>query len=274
MPMTLTPPLSPELTRQVLDYLGIKPDQSPTASLDELVDAYIRHVPWESASRIAKRLRTPRLEDRPRWPEEFWEDALQRGGGGTCFESNYAFFSLLRALGYEGYLTINDMEEQRGCHTAILLETAAGRWLVDVGIPLYAPLPFREGKTSQRENYFHRYTLAPDSSPRRYLVERDRHIKPYIFTLIDQPVGDADYRFATMRDYAPGGHFLDRVVITKVIGDSVWRINSGEQPLRLEQFQDGQHIEHPLQGDIASILAGRFSMDAGIIQDALRAVGL
>ena len=118
---TITAPLSPELTRAVLSYLGV-PAAPPTLDLiDTIVTAYTRTVPWESAFRIAKRARTPDTADCPRWPDEFWTDALTRGGGGTCFESNYALFSLLRALGYEGYLTINNMGETVGCHAAIVL---------------------------------------------------------------------------------------------------------------------------------------------------------
>src|SRR5688572_9127270 len=135
--------LTPELTQQVLGYLKVSPAAPDLALLDALVGAYIRTVPWESAFRIVKRARTINTEDCPRWPEEFWADAMERGGGGTCFESNYAFFGLLGALGYEGYLTVNDVGDHPACHTAIVVPLEGEKWLVDVGWPVHGPLPIK-----------------------------------------------------------------------------------------------------------------------------------
>ena len=92
-------------TDRILRFLQIRQQPTTLAFLDELVTAYTRRVPWESAFRIAKRATTPVTADCPRWPAEFWKDAQERGGGGTCFESNYAFFWLLQRLGFDGYLT-------------------------------------------------------------------------------------------------------------------------------------------------------------------------
>lgn len=270
-PAPATPPLAPELTEQVLAALNIEPRPADAALLTGLVSAYTRRIPWESASRITKRQHTPRLEDCPRWPAEFWQEALLRGTGGTCFESNYAFFSLLISLGYTGYLTINDMGEQRACHTAIRLQIAGEPWLADVGIPLYAPLRLVPGGVARQESSFHAYTISADGEE-HYQVERDRHLQPYIFTLIDSPVDDAYYRQAATQDYGSDGRFLDRVVITKVVGRSVWRFNHAEIPLHLEIFQDGQRLDHPLDGEIAAILADIFTMDVSIIRAALDAV--
>jgi arylamine N-acetyltransferase len=49
-------------------------------------------------------------------------DNLLPGSGGTCFESNYALFSLLLARGFTGQLTVNNMGETVGCQSAIVLE--------------------------------------------------------------------------------------------------------------------------------------------------------
>ncbi len=135
------PALSPDWAMTVLAHLGVDAGRPTLALVDALVEAYTRTVPWESAFRIVKRARTQNTRDCPRWPEEFWQDAIERGGGGTCFESNYAFFALLRAIGYEGYLTINNMATKVGCHTAIVLKLEGKPWLVDVGLPLFSPLP-------------------------------------------------------------------------------------------------------------------------------------
>jgi hypothetical protein len=268
-----TPPLPPDLTRAVLAYLGV-PSAPPTLDfLETLVAAYPRAVPWESAFRIAKRARTPNTADCPRWPDEFWSDAMARGGGGTCFENNYAFFSLLRSLGYEGYLTINNMEEKVGCHAAIVLHVNGERWLVDGGIPLYVPLRIDPSIPTRRDSPFHTYTVRPDGEG-VYQVERTRHPKPNCYTLIDVPVPDAAYRAATTADYGTDGLFLDRVIITKVVNGLPWRFCSSETPLHLESFLDGQRADHPLNGDIAKIVAEHFGMDMATVRAALKATML
>ena len=60
------------------------------------------------------------------------------GTGGTCYESNYSFFGLLRRLGYTGYLTLNDIGGAVGCHSAIVILLGGQKYLVDVGFPVHA----------------------------------------------------------------------------------------------------------------------------------------
>lgn len=230
--------------------------------------AYTRRVPWESASRITKRALTKEISNCPRWPEEFWNDAIEHGCGGTCFESNYAFFTLLRSLGYQGYLTINDMEDALGCHTAIILHLEEKRWLADVGLPLYAPIPIDSYKPSYGHSQFHGYTLSP-SEAGKFQVHRDRHPNPYLFTLIDTPIGEAQYREATTRDYGEQGYFLDKVIISKVVGEQVWRFNGAERPFHLEEFRDGRRFDHPLDKHIPEQIAGHFGMEVDILRKAL-----
>lgn len=269
---TETPPLSPALSAQILRRWGVNATTPTPELLDQLVTAYTRHVPWESVFRIAKRAATAQTVDCARWPDEFWADALDRGGGGTCFESNYAFFSLLRTLGYQGYLTINNMGDACGCHTAIVLYSDGQRWLVDVGIPLYTPIPLQTGSVTRRESPFHTYTIVPQGD-HVFEIRRDRHPRPTIFSLIDQPVTDADYRAAIARDYEPDGHFLREIIITKVIDGHVWRFNGRAQPPLLESF-GAQNSSIPLESAISQRLSRRFGMDQRILDRALSALGI
>lgn len=229
-------------------------------------------MPWESASRIARRAQVEDTAACPRWPEEFWRLALTHGSGGTCFESNYAFFNLLRRLGFEAYLTINNMQETIGCHTAIVVNLDGARWLADVGIPLYAPIPLDPSSITQAPSRFHTYTITP-TGVRRFTIERDRHPQSYIFSLVDEPVDEGSYRAAIAADYGPAGFFLDRVVINRVVDGHPWRFNSAEQPLHLEEFADGRRYDHALGGDPAASLAACFQMDENTLHLALQMVG-
>lgn len=266
-----TPPLSDELAVKVLDYLEVEAAAPDVAFLDTLLAAYTRKVPWESAFRIARRASTPDIRACPRWPALFWRDAVERGGGGTCFESNYAFFSLLRHLGFDGYLTINNMGETAGCHTAIVLDIDGEKWLADVGLPVYVALPIGEREATQRRSFAHTYRVVPDN-PRRFRILRDNHPKEECFVLVDEVVSDKAYRQATIEDYGSSGYFLDRLIITKVVDELQWRFNGGEHPPRLESYKDGERTDYPLGQDVVKTLAEHFTMDAGVLARAFEAL--
>ncbi|MCB8945747.1 MAG: arylamine N-acetyltransferase [Ardenticatenaceae bacterium] len=263
-----TSPLSPALTAQVLAHLHMAPADPSLAHLEALIAACIRLVPWESAFRIAKRARTKETADCPRWPLEFWQDNMERGGGGTCFESNYAFYSLLLALGYDGYLTINNMGDKIGCHTAVVLHLDGQKWLADVGIPLYAPLLLDPHETTTRATPFLNFAVVPDG-PQRYQIERWPHPARNVFTLIDEPVPDDRYRAATTADYGPNGLFLDKIVINKIINERPWRFNSSEQPWQLNSFMDGIRTDKAWDGEAATAVAAHFGMDTNTVRQAL-----
>ncbi len=265
--------LDDTLVRRVLAALAVEAAPPSLAALDALVSAYVRRVPWESASRIARLAQMPRLSDCPRWPVTFWESALANGTGGTCFESNYAFFALLRALGYDGYLTINNMGDTTACHTAIVVRLGAERWLVDVGLPLHVPLRLDPIESaSERDGGFHTYRLLPQGGG-RYRIERDRHPQPYCFTLVDRPVPETIYRAATTADYGPDGLFLDRVIVVRVVGGCVWRFNSGDgPPYHLESFPAAGKTYHFLGTDLSAIsglVSNHFDLLKSIMDCAL-----
>ena len=256
--------------RAILEFLNYSPGPPGLRQLNRLIQAYTRKVPWESVFRIAKRASTPDPALCPRWPDEFWQDAINLGGGGTCFESNYTFFQLLQQLGYNGYLTVNDMGEERGCHAAIIVQLGERKLLVDVGIPLLAALPIDPGRVTRRSTWLTTYSVRPDGTD-RFQILRTHHPKPNIYTLLDTPVSDADFRRVLAQDYGEGGRFLDRVIVVKVIGERLWRFSSSELPYRLETFgRDGKQ-EIPLPPEqAAAVLAETFHMDAQKIEEAFK----
>jgi hypothetical protein len=263
--------LQPGFISKILDYLEVETrGASELTGLNQLIQAYTRRVPWESASRIVRKADIAELEARPRDPVAFWEQAIGQGTGGTCFESNLAFSSLLRTQGYETYLTINDMGEQRGCHTAIIV-MLAGRYLVDVGMPLYATLPIQANEITRIETAYQHYTVRP-MAERRYSIERAPHPKPVCYTLIDEPVAEADYMAATTADYDENGLFLDRVVIARIVGGLEWRFNSAEPPYHLQMFQHGQRYDTPIVGEPCKVIGEHFGIDTEIVRRALELV--
>lgn len=219
-------------------------------------------------SRIIKRNTTQKTELCPRLPEEFWLETLKYGTGGTCFENNLAFFTLLNELGFDGYLTINDMENP-ACHTASIITLNGQKYLADVAIPIHCALPIYDNQITRRSNEFHQYTIRPIGN-QRYSIERSHHPKRKAFTLIDVPIPLEKYREAVQRDYEDTGYFLDRVIIVKVIENRLWRFSSMDTPFKLEGFDKTSKQEALLETNtIAKSLAERFEISRDKIELAL-----
>ena len=273
--LNYAPPVCHALAQRILRRFDLPADPpADLATLRRLVERYTQTVPWESASRIVRRARQAESANCLRLGEAFWEEHFVNGSGGTCYESNYAFFGLLLWLGYDAYLTINDMGETVGCHSAIVVLLDGQKLLVDVGLPLYAILPLREGLELTAESHFMRYTAKPLAEGRFEIwrsVPRDERV----FQLNDKPVGEAEYRAVTLHDYRhDGGQFLNEVVIRKVLNDQLWRFNSNVQPFVLQEFVDGERRDHDISADVAAELAGCFGISRAILSEAMAALGL
>lgn len=263
--------LNTSLAHSVLDYLHITPAKPDLMFLNTLLSAYIRRVPWESASRIAKRAKTPQTSDCPRFAEEFWQSAIDNGTGGTCFESNYAFFSLLQFLGYDGYLTINDMMTTRGCHTAIVVNIDGEQWLADAGFPIHRTVRLHPTKVTQQKEKFYNYT-AKQLLPSYFQIKRTPHPRPYCFTLLNLPVNETDYRAATTDDYGENGLFLNKVIITRIVDEQIWRFTFMDSKFMLESFDDkGERAEYALD-NVVETVSQRFAMNPAILETAIQAI--
>lgn len=261
--------LNKQLTGQVLTYLDCPPHTPTLRYLNRLIQAYIRRVPFESVSRIVKRHSTPLTANCPRLPQEFWRDAMQHGFGGTCFESSFAFYHLLTALGYKGYLTVNDMGEKRGCHAAIVVLLNGRKYLVDITIPVHVAIQINPRKATRRQTFCHDFTIRPVGK-NKYAVMRSHHPKKIAFTLIDVPVSISDYRAILERDYTETGNFLKSVVMNKVIDDKTTRFFSDEKPYRLVRFNKHDRKETPLRTKtLPRVLAGTFKLPQDKIAAAL-----
>lgn len=257
------------LKNDILKYLSLPVEAPELGYLNRLIRAYTRKVPWESVSRIIKRHTTLVSADCPRWPEEFWQDAIQYGFGGTCFESSLAFFRLLASLGYEGYLTVNDMGTTRACHAAIVLSLNGRKYLVDITIPVHGAVEINPHKITTKHTDFHDYTLIPMGED-VYQVERSHHSHKYAFTLIDRPVDLPDYQAIVEKDYTDTGFFLKSVVMVKVIDDKVWRFFSDHKPYRLESFNKEGRTEIVLSPErLPGSLAQQYQMPEDKISAAL-----
>jgi len=262
--------LNHELAMDILNYLAL-PRKTPTLRyLNQLIHAYIRKVPWESVSRIIKRRVTSETRDCPRLPEEFWSNAMRYGFGGTCFESSLAFYSLLMALGYEGYLTVNDMGESRGCHAAIIILLHGQKFLVDITIPVHAAVRIDPQRIVRRKTLLFDYKIHPITE-NKYEVERSHRPSKNLFTLIDIPVDLRSYLAIIEDDYTEAnGRFLKSVVMVKVVNEQGQRFFSDQKPYKLESFDRTGRTEKLIEAEtLPQTLAKLFHMPEVSIETAL-----
>ena len=265
--------LSNAFVKDILDHLGCPPKNPTLRYLNQLIHAYIRRVPWESVSRIIKRHETAETKDCPRLPEEFWSDAMQHGFGGTCFESSLAFYSLLVKLGYEGYLTVNDMGESRGCHAAIVIVINGQKYLVDNTIPIHGAIRLDPHKTIKRQTILFDYILRPVSE-NKYEVERSHRPSKNLFTLIDIPVSLPDFLAIIEDDYTEtNGRFLKSVVMVKVVNEKGQRFFSEQQPYKVESFDRVAKLESFIEPEVLPhTLAKLFQLPEDSLSTALSLV--
>lgn len=262
--------LNNSLVTDILGYLDC-PAKAPTLRyLNRLIHAYVRKVPWESVSRIIKRHTTQNTEACPRYPGEFWYDAMQHGFGGTCFESSLAFYSLLMSLGYEGYLTVNDMGETRSCHAAIVILLDEQKYLVDITIPVHAAVRIDLQRIVRRNTALFDYILRPVSKD-KYEVERSQRPSKNLFTLIDVPVSLPDYQGILEDDYTEAtGRFLKSVVMVKVVDGGARRFFSDQKPYKLESFDRKGRMERFIEPEsLPCTLSKIFQMPEDSISAAL-----
>lgn len=263
--------LDDELVGEILNYMEV-PWKKPTLRyLNLLIHEYIRRVPWESVSRVIRRHTVTEVENCPRLPAEFWREAMACGFGGTCFESSLAFFSLLSALGYTAYLTINDMGEIRGCHAAIVVLLGEKKYLVDVTIPVHAAVRIDSERVVTRRTGLYNYRIRP-MQERIYAVERSPHPHRYAFTLVDVPISLTDYHAAVVDDYSEtNGRFLNCVVMVKLVDGKTHRFFSDHQPYRLESFSRQGRTETFLEpANLVKKLSALFHLPGNCIAAAFR----
>lgn len=232
--------------------------------------AYCSTVPWESLSKIVKKQRSNDTGSWPRLEDEFWSSAIRYGTGGTCYESNWAFFCLLQDLGFDGYLTINKIADKSSIHSAIVITINDRKYIVDIGYPTYAPIPLLEVEDTISGPSPMQYRCIPLSAT-EYRIENLPHPRPYLYHLTDIPVTTTDYLKIASADYGDCGLFSDRVIIRKVINNVPTRFDSEDCPYNIHTLHHGEKRKTLISAeDLAGRLSRHFAVDRHLIERAFQ----
>lgn len=177
---------------------------------------------------------------------------------------------LLKSLGFETYLTINKIEDKSSLHSAIIVKLDSIKYIVDIGYPLYAPIPINKNKVCviRLNNIEYRSTYLSDEN---YLIENHPHPQPYLYHLTDIPVSSKDYLKICTDNYGEKGLFLDRIIIRKVKNGVPTRFDVEDLPYNIHLLQNGQKSKHLLDEDkMNSILSEYYNMNIDLINEAFK----
>ena len=258
------------MKQSILEYLRVEKDIPSVDYLKKLVTAYCNTVPWESLSRILRKVKFINPEKCIKLENEFWNDAMKLGTGGTCYESNLAFEFLLKSLGFETYLTINKIKDKSSLHSAIIVSINSKKYIVDIGYPLYAPIPINKNKVSviQLNQIEYRSTYLSDE---KYLIENYPHPKPYLYHLTDKPIYSKEYLKICVEDYGENGLFLDRIIMRKVKKGIPTRFDSEDLPFNIHLLQNGQKSKQLLDEEkMILTLSEYYNMNIDIIKEVFK----
>ena len=206
------PVLAPQLVERVLEKLGVR--QKPSldlAGLNVVYSAFCGKVPFDN---IQKRIWFAGPQTTPLTggdPNEFFNNWLRHGTGGTCWPINGALYALVRALGFEARRVTGSVIVEgypRGAnHGSVLVTLDRINYLVDGWMVSFKALPLVSGKPASTGSGIHDISAAP--------IGDTFEIYAYPGWLREQPLP-----FRTESEYDPVDHafFLARYDLTKNMG--------------------------------------------------------
>ncbi|MDQ2869599.1 MAG: arylamine N-acetyltransferase [Acidobacteriota bacterium] len=222
-------------------------------------------MPFESASKIVRDRCVSDRESKPRRPDVFWKERLESGTGGTCFARVAAFDALISALGFETRRVFGRVLADFD-HAGLLVSAGGEDWICDVGFPLPALLPAREGRTETSLA-----TAAVSRTERGWSVDLEGGVPdgPRSLELFDRPVSEQEYADCWERTFRPESKFLREVVLRRSLESRAVSFARGEA--RVDDLHSRTRI--PLAAPRSAAVSEIFGVDAAVLEEAFARAG-
>ncbi|MEO8349836.1 MAG: arylamine N-acetyltransferase [Acidobacteriota bacterium] len=249
----------------VLDALELSREEPSHRFLERLFHRFNARVPFESASKILRDADVADPAEKPRVPDVFWGDFLEKGTGGTCYARVAAFDALASNLGFSTRKALGRVEKDFD-HAAPVVETEGGGWIADVGFPLPALVPIGGGEveteiaalsaTETERGLLVRFLSGVPDGPRRLEIFR-------------APVPEEEFLARWRSTFRPESKFLRNVSLHRRETSRVMTFTRGE--VRIDDLHTRTRI--PLTGDRPGRLAELFGIEADVLRRAFSITG-
>lgn len=250
---------------EVLEALDLSRAEPGSGFLEALFARFNAKVPFENASKILRDAEIADPNEKPRTPDVFWGDHLERGTGGTCFARVAAFDTLLTALGFRTRRHLGMVRNHQD-HAALFVETPAGEVIADVGFPLPALLPARAGHV---ETALAGLRLTATARGWHVAFEGGVPEGPREIEIFGAPVSPEEYRERWRDTFRPPALFLQEVAIRADRGNRAVSFARGE--VRVDDLHSRLRV--PLPEPREAALAELFGVDRDVLARAFAAAG-
>jgi arylamine N-acetyltransferase len=249
----------------ILDDLELPRAEPGIGYLERLFLRFVERVPFETASKIRRHARVVEPAMKPRTPQIFWQERLEEGAGGTCFARVAAFDELLAALGFATGRLLGTVKSDFD-HAWLLVKASGGEWICDVGFPLPALIPAREGRVETGMG-----PVAVRASERGWKIDIEDGVPdaPHSLELFTASVSADLFRARWEAIFRADSKFLGGVSIRRQLEARAVSFARGE--MRVDDRHSRTRI--PLPAPRAAALAESFGIDETLLQDAFSIVG-
>ena len=251
-----------DVAKDFLALVRVGRDRPGPAHLAKLARAFGR-LPYENLTKIIRAHEHADPEGRMRMPDIVLGDHLDLGAGGTCFSLTYFFEQVLSYAGYDVHPVFCDRSYGPDTHCALVATLETGRYLVDPGFLLDAPLPIpTEGESVQQTSTSVTRLVRLGRSSQLLLFTERGGVPKLRYRLRDVPVAPPIFRrrWIDSFDWAMMRHMCASRLTEAgqlYLRDGVMR------GIR----RDGQRQER-VRAKLSEVVAGSFGVDPRLVDAA------
>lgn len=253
------------MTEEILEALDLSRAEPGIGFLEALYARFVARVPFESATKILRNAAIADPADKPRRPETFWRDHLEKGAGGTCFARVAAFGALLNDMGFAARRVLGRVGTDFD-HSALLVEREGRQWICDVGYPLQVVLPAAAGEYPTP-----RGGLRVETTGRGFSVEflHDLPEASRRIEIFSAPVTEEEFERRWQATFRPEAHFLSGVRL--LVERDGRKISFAAGAAQVDDLHSRLIV--PLAGPRARRLSEIFGVDEDLLARAFGLVG-
>ncbi len=207
--------------KEILHFLNAFKYDGPLSSLDHIsaVSRYFSRLPYENISKILKKGQSG-TDLRLRLPDELTHDHYAWHLGGTCFSLTYFLCGIYTILGYEVSPLVCSLNWGENNHSAVVVQLAGRRYLVDPGYMIFKPLPLMKENVQALLSAETGLSLRFDRNTERYSLftfRKGQFVRRYQFE--DKPTSWDSFATHWQNSFELPG--MEALTLTRIEGNEM-----------------------------------------------------